>query len=185
MRVKSYPFALLLGLTIGISVSLSQAGNIHPSLLGPRQFHAEEDSVDVWIYFKDHGLTSESALAQELRYIEKNLLPKARQRRQNVRTNVLVDIHDLAVHQRYVQSVIEEGVRLRTVSKYLNAVSVRTTQTNLRSIAALDFVREIRPIAKGWRPPPDPKWFEERGSYGVQPPGLDELNYGPSYEQLN
>lgn len=182
---RSTACAVTLGiLLLGLLTADLGAGQIHPSLLGPNRFASSGDSVDVWVMFRDRGFADDQALARALDQAEKSLLPANRTRRLKVRKASLVDEHDLPLNSSYVQEVLNSGVRYRSVSRYLNALSVRSNVNTLATIAALPFVREVRPVAKGRRYEPEPSWKLSAPGPG-QPPGVDVLDYGPSYAQLN
>ncbi len=179
---------LVILIAIGFAFSFggrtASAGKIHPDLMGPRANFCAGDSLDVWIFFTDRGFSSDAQREAALREAEAKLLPAARARRMNVKQGRLVEEYDLPVNAGYVQAVLEKGARYRTVSRYVNALSARLSQELLPEIARLPFVKEIRPVAKGWRPPPPPQWLQAPPP--PAPSTLDgvDLDYGPSYEQL-
>jgi subtilisin family serine protease len=176
---------MLLAVTALIMVTgQADAGKIHPGLVGPRCTVSASDSVDVWIIFDDRGFADQESLLAALNEAAKSLLPENRYRRYKVKTGSLVDIHDLPVNKSYVTTVLGMGARYRTVSRYMNALSVRVSPDYLTRIAEYSFVKEIRPVAKAWRPLPQPDWNLPQPSFRHLD-GTDELNYGPSYDQLN
>ncbi|MFH1861493.1 MAG: S8 family serine peptidase [bacterium] len=156
---------------------------IHATLLGPGELYCPNDSADVWIFFRDRGFKDNSALRQALEKAAKSLLPANRQRREKVRSLFLVDERDLSVCPRYCEQVQRCGARLRTQSRYLNAISARIPRTALFPIAALECVKEIRPLAKGRRIEPPPNWNLPHDPIR-QPANTCDLNYGPSFAQL-
>lgn len=174
---------LLLSLIVG-TTSKSEAGTIHPSVMGPSRFITAQDSLDVWIIFTDRGYQTQESLISALEKAENNLLPANRARRQKVRSVSLVDEKDLPVSAGYVQAILDQGCRFRTVSRYINAVSVRVPFSKLRILADFPFVAEVRAVAKGRRYEPDIGWNISLSGF-PQTAGLDELDYGPSYNQLN
>jgi subtilisin family serine protease len=179
--------SLLIGITFGLALlfglQTASAEKIHPALIGPRADLASGDSVDVWVFFTDRGFTSNAQREAALREAEAKLTPAARARRMNVKQGRLVDEYDLPVNAGYVQVVLNKGARFRTVSRYVNALSARLPQGILPEVAGLPFVKEIRPVAKGWRSLPQPEWLQVEPPV---PPVEDDidLDYGPSYEQL-
>lgn len=183
MKYKSATLVLL-AVVLLLSAAQVFAGKIHPGLVGPRRVAASSDSLDVWIIFEDRGFPNREKLAQALKQAERDLLAGTRTRRQKVKTGSLVDEHDLSVHEPYVKIVLGMGGRYRTVSRYINALSARVPQNKIPDIAQLSFVKEVRPVAKGWRPLPIPNWSLTKSSSRPSA-GMDELDYGPSFDQLN
>ncbi len=173
---------LLLALLAFSQVGIS--GEIHPSLLGPSRSVSPGDSVDVWIFFSDRGFVDQAAYEGALLCAERSLLPRARARRLKMHNPNLVDKHDLPVNSDYARQIYDLGARHRASSRYLNALSVRISRRTVDALAALPFVREIRPVARGRRI--EPVRQPDGAARGVQqPPGVDLLDYGPSYDQLN
>ncbi len=184
MRFKPMIITVYVALFLIGSMPSFSANQLHSSLIGPHKHITQGDSIDVWVFFNDRGYEDENELNLALFQAEKNLLPKTKSRRLKVRPNSLVDERDLPVNQNYVGTILDMGGRFRTVSRYFNAASVRVHQDLLIPISELAFVKKVRPIAKGNRNQPDPDWsFSQPGSQ--QPDGTDELDYGPSYDQLN
>ena len=143
-------------LTLTLPEFCLQAGSIDPALLGPNRFVLAGDSVDVWVTFNDRGFTGPEALVQALRQAESSLLPRARDRRAKMHRASLVGETDLPVNATYVHQVLGLGARYRAVSRTINAVSVRLPSASLETTATLPFVAEVRPVAKGRLPLPDP-----------------------------
>ncbi|HEX7342767.1 MAG TPA: S8 family serine peptidase, partial [bacterium] len=185
MDIKGFKFSLLGAMILaGISFSGPQAGTIHPALKGPSRFLTTGDSLDVWVMFSDRGFESALALNRAIAQADESLLPHARQRRLKMNHPSLITEGDLPVNAAYVQAVLQIGGRYRTVSRYINALSLRVKQNHLQAIAELPFVLGIQPVAKAGRPPEPEGWGESAGQI-PQPPGTDLLDYGPSFAQLS
>ena len=74
---------------------------------------------------------------------EEYLSPRALQRRANL--GISIDEYDIPVNPEYLQAVADCGVELMNPSKWLNGVSVFTTDINqIEAINALPFVAEVR-----------------------------------------
>lgn len=184
MRIRMILIIVIVALMILSTWEDSQAGNIHPALFGPSRFVVAGDSVDVWVFFTDRGYKDDATMRQALQDAQKSLLPRTQARRAKMNRPSLVDVHDLPMNVHYAQAVIDLGARYRTASRYFNALSVRAPRSILEQVAALSFVREIRPVAKAWRPLPQSDWNLSEPML-EPPPGVDILDYGPSYAQLN
>jgi serine protease AprX len=134
---------------------------------------AADTPLQYWVYFRDKGL-SPVAVQQSLQTAAQNLTPHARARR--IRNHVpLADQYDLPVASDYVDHVRATGVRIRTVSSWLNAVSMEATPAQVARIEQLSFVKSVEPfrLRKALRDPGPVR----------SPRALDELAYGPSYRQ--
>ena len=74
---------------------------------------------------------------------EDYLSPRALQRRANL--GITIDAYDIPVNPQYLQAVADCGAQLINPSKWLNGVSVYTTDSNvIGAINALPFVAEVR-----------------------------------------
>jgi len=140
-------------------------------------------ATNVWVFFTDKHIADDRSLADAAGQYARKLDPHTRRRRLKVRTEgELTDFADLPVHEGYIQHIMEMGVRLRTRSRWLNAVSVQATGEQIRRMADLDFVSAVSEVA-GFRR----RGFElQKATYFQRPPGkLLPDDYGPSYAQLN
>jgi serine protease AprX len=138
-------------------------------------------TTSAWVYFTDRGFATDREYREALDRAQDNLLPHARWRRSKVRDFQLVTVHDLPVNAEYVRDVMATGAKKRIVSRYINAVSVDATWEQIQAISRLPFVRAIDPVAKAYRELPEIQ--PSRKSYSAPP--TDDLEYGPSYDQLN
>ena len=94
-----------------------------------------------WVEFKDKGGNTKS-LSNPSAYLSQ----KAMERRQ--RYHIVIDSTDLPVTESYVQAVQNTGVKVLNRSKWLNAVTVETTDTNLMNqVRALPFVSSTDIVA--------------------------------------
>jgi len=131
-----------------------------------------------WIFFNDKTegeSTSENVFQKAL----DNLDNRTRMRRSKVRHFSLVDNRDIPVSPDYIDEIKYTGVTIRTVSKWLNAVSVSGTIEQLRSISDFPFVKKIDPVYGGKRKSPSQRSLLKSSTE----PGRSD--YGPSYDQLD
>ena len=97
--------------------------------------------VAAWVFFKDKGSID---VASELAKLKSQLTTKALQRRMRSQNkNGLVDFHDLPVNADYVRNVTRLGSKLCQKSRWLNAVSIEATASQIEAIAELPFVKKI------------------------------------------
>jgi len=131
----------------------------------------------IWVFFRDRGsaAASDSALARAAR----DLAPRALARRAKAAAErgkpacpgatPCVDARDLDPDAAYVRAVEGSGAALRSVSRWLNAVSADADSAARARIAELPFVSEIRPVAR----------LDEGGVSES-----DEVDPGPAEHQL-
>ncbi len=137
----------------------------------------------VWVYFKDKGIREVWRLEKALAETQLNLNPRCLWRRAKVLTNrPLVDYDDLPVHPAYKYMVERIARRVRTTSRWLNAMSVDATPRQIRVLASLPFVRRIDPVLSFARREPPPP-----GVLNIPPFPDDPLfwQYGRSFVQLS
>jgi len=132
----------------------------------------------VWIFFIDKT-EGESTPDNVFQKALDNLDNRTRMRRSKVRHFSLVDNRDIPVSPDYIDEIKYTGVTIRTVSKWLNAVSVSGTLEQLRSISGFPFVKKIDPVYGGKRKSPVQRSLLKSSTE----PGRSD--YGPSYDQLD
>jgi subtilisin family serine protease len=176
-------FVLLCLIARGAGGAAQDALYIPPS--GPKISAALESTLKlagpgetfkVWVYFTDKGFFTEGELRGRLAALEAVLPSRTLERRAKVRPmGELVDFKDLGVHPEYRTRVLETGARHRANSRWLNAVSVEATKSQIETIASFPFVRRLDRVVgfRRWEP-------EVRGAF----PPRDSLPYGPSRTQL-
>jgi len=92
---------------------------------------------DAWVYFKDKP-SAASYLATPLNMLSQSAL--------NRRTaqGISLDYIDVPVEQTYVDQITNStGITVMAKSKWLNALHIRGSQTNIQALAALGFVESI------------------------------------------
>ena len=101
----------------------------------------EDDQIHAWIMFKDKG-PNVAARKQNI-----TLHPKTLERRKKLFSEP-VTWYDVPVHQKYINRIISVGVEVRRESKWLNALSVFASMDQIQTIAGMNFVTRIQPVAK-------------------------------------
>jgi subtilisin family serine protease len=136
--------------------------------------------------FRDRGTSAsvDSALAAAAR----TLSPRAIARREKAarergQSKPAVDVRDLEPNAPYVVAVEAAGARIRTTSRWLNAVSIDAEPEALAAIRNLPFVSDVRPVAVVAQEETDAPGMDSPGgtSSGL---GADEFWYGPAEHQL-
>lgn len=101
-----------------------------------------EAPVAAWIELAPKELPSRPLLASDT-----PLTPRAIERRARLRTEPgLVDARDYPISRDRIEAIRETGAHIRTVSRWLNAVSVEASRAQLGRIATLACVEGIRPL---------------------------------------
>ncbi|HEX5131292.1 MAG TPA: hypothetical protein VFX92_02265, partial [Candidatus Krumholzibacteria bacterium] len=177
MRIQLCTAALLGALVLPAGAAPPRA------LLSPaleRALSADSPTVDhaVWIYFSD------KSPAASLSAVEATLTPHARARRERNRGRAhLVDDLDRPVNATYVAALRNRGVRVRQVSRWLNAVSVDADAGGIERVATLPFVSHMDVVRGGRSQLPRPT--QEPGP--LAPPailGPASLDYGSAASQI-
>jgi subtilisin family serine protease len=185
---QGFVFGLITLVTMsGLAAELAQAqpqSKLHPGLV--RLLDETDGPVRAWVLFIDKGLASPAARATALDRVAAETNPRAAERRRLRRTAPgLFDEHDLPVVPGYIDQVVATGVRLRVVSRWVNAVSVVADRAQLEAIGALPFVRAMQPVGRSRRVEPvspsgeaDTDGLEDpgRGFYGYAQGQLQQIN---------
>ena len=152
----------------------------------------DSGSDRLWVFFEDKGLdrAGEELAIERFR---RELSARARWRR--AKAGFDVNANDLPVALTYIEQVHAKGADVVTVSRWMNAVSVRVDESTVASISRLPFVREVRPVAGATKPMPEfrpARGFDEGhrdGCVTPAPPYGDDradsrsLDYGESWWQ--
>jgi subtilisin family serine protease len=177
LRAPAVRIALLLpGLLLAIPALASASDGAIPPAAG-------EDVEPVWVRFVDKGLATPAAERAAIEAAAERLTPRARARRAKVRGARIADLLDVPLPAAAVDAVLATGARLRTRSKWLNAVSVDADPAQRAAIEALPFVESVTPVARRqWAPEP----VVPVSGAGGEPAGPTgrALNYGECSSQI-
>jgi subtilisin family serine protease len=136
----------------------------------------------VWVFFKDKGPAAEALSAAQ-----GTVTPRALSRRAlRGRTRGLT-ITDAPPAPAYVAAVSAASTRVRQQSRWLNAMSVEATASQVRAIESLAFVERVEPVRR-FRRGREP--LDVRGATAapeaVEPlRKASNLDYGSSFDQVN
>lgn len=162
----------------------ARGGTIGPRLAEALRGSAAAVSHLVWVSFTDKGAQELGKTAAPSTIVTEQSL----RRRANVLPKEsLVDDTDLPVNESYVTQLAATGAVVQNRSKWLNAVSVRTTADQIWSIAALSFVREVELVGRHKRslPPPAGPDDPTLNRPLAKTSGTNSLDYGPSINQVS
>lgn len=127
------------------------------------------------------SLTDKAATTYSLDRPQEFLSPKAIARRQ--KQQLAIDSTDLPVCHTYIEAIQSKGVKVITLGKWENFVTVSCNDPKLiDEIATLPFVRKTEKV---WTAPPadQPSMATTRDSLINNPAKTDSL-YGPAYGQI-
>ncbi|MGD0589317.1 MAG: S8 family serine peptidase [Bacteroidota bacterium] len=134
-----------------------------------------------WVFFCDKGTTTLQSTNPVLLGISERALKR---RTKVLPPDRLIDQLDLPVSEAVIAQIKQTGVKIRTISRWLNAVSVEGTQQQIQAINKLLPVAATEQVIAMNHPrpvpsssvPPTPLFKKALGSQG--------LDYGPSATQL-
>lgn len=150
--------ALLLAVCIAMPGLLGPApsraaGPVSPALERAMTKAPAGAPIPTWVFFKE----KEAAGPPALRKVEAGLTAHARERRaRNRAAGQLVDAYDVPVSPARIEALRDAGVRIRHVSRWLNAVSVDATAPRIRDIAAWPEVSRVDIVRASRAPEPLP-----------------------------
>jgi hypothetical protein len=164
-------------LVLLLSAGTGFSGEIAPSVRTWCGTAEDDETIAVWVFFRDKGALPSLRLESMLREIAAAYPARTVERRLAARPTRPFDIGDIPLHRPYIEELKSLGVEFRTFSRWLNAVSIEASAAGISDLAELGFVSRITRVS-GRRGSPQPE------TYGiVRPPRSLDL-YGSSYTQL-
>jgi serine protease AprX len=163
LRLPSTAAGLLLVLLVaaaGRAQDPGPAARVHPALRAA----AGEDSLLVWVWLADRGLTG-SERQRALARTRQELSLRALDRRARRGRITGVSTSDLPVHVPYLEALRSSGLRLRRTSRWLNAASGVVAPGDLDRVAGHPWVVRVTPLGRGGSGR-DPDLPESGGSGG-------------------
>lgn len=136
------------------------------------------ESGRVWIFLKDRPYTKTRSLhpAQTTDFHQESIQRRAQRGRGGWEDS------DYAVDPQYIKAVRDAGARIRTQSRWLNAVSAYCDARCRTKVSSFGFVSAVIPV-RTYRRPLEP--IEEvRGIHSFSADETSGLNYGSSKGQL-
>lgn len=141
-----------------------------------------------WVYFTDKGIDTRAGYRRGIDGLAYRLTPRSLERRKLRGRQGLFDFTDLPVSAEYVKEVESRCRKVRVVSRWLNAVSVEATRSEIENISELLFVRSIGKVVTYYRRKPEEgqqgSIYRPQGR-GRTKLGFDFGRYGRSYPQLS
>jgi serine protease AprX len=141
-----------------------------------------DSAVAVWVFFTDKGIKSIDEYKTAVSISVNQISERSMKRRALRGVNPSLDFTDIPVKKEYMEELENYRVKIRNISRWLNAVSIMGNREQIEKVKDLPFVRAIQKVARFTRSKP---------SGGEQPyQGLRKLQtgqvfgYGKSYDQL-
>lgn len=129
-----------------------------------------------WIMLRSKNALS--SYSQSLGITERALKRRAK----SLPPDRLIDDLDIPISESALSQIRQIGVKIRTVSRWLNAVSVEATPKQLQVVQALPVVTQSEPVVQFRRSHPLPSSMLSPSL--VKSSSVQGLNYGPSATQL-
>lgn len=144
----------------------------------------EGDTIlKIWIYFTDKGILSQTSLKRKMAGVRQSLKGHCLWRRLKVRSEYnLVDYSDLPLFSPYTKKIESIVRRIRTSSRWLNALSAEAAASEIQALAQLEFVQKIDLVVSFRRDEPPLIYSNDSGGEKKTNPNLD---YGPAFQQLD
>ncbi|MCP3977961.1 MAG: S8 family serine peptidase [bacterium] len=189
-------FALSTSLTVALCAGLSSAeaprsagafrGKALPSLERRLAEIPEGARLKAWVMFRrDKGVRSRTELSGALEQLHRTFDAHAVNRRQRLRTRPgLFDVDDIPLPEAWIDAVRATGAELVVESRWVHAVSVRATRTQLARLARLEFVERLRPVARVDRPRPAHDIDRAIEDAPATARGIAGAFYGESFDQI-
>ena len=163
----------------------SAQGKLSPALAVQLASLPADETRPVWVYLTDKGFESDSPglLKNALQERQQSLRERCLRRRAKVRPGQeMTDFEDIAVFSAYSERIRTMVPRVRTVSRWLNALSVEAGAREAASLASLGFVSRLEPVAAFRRG--DDQQLVPQSAASPAALFFDPI-YGPSNAQLN
>jgi len=136
--------------------------------------------IRVWLLFKDKGPAESFFPDNSINDISQRALDRRLKLMQN---EPLTDWYDLPLYQPYIEAVKPYVKSLRTISRWLNALSVEIQPVYLDSVRCLDFILGIDTLYSfKTRPLPEPQTAENAKKFNKN--DRYQEDYGPSLTQV-
>lgn len=141
-------------------------------------------SQKFWIFLNDKGPRALAKDAAALENAKARLTTRALARRAKVLApDALIDQTDVEVYQPYLDALSRHGLKPITISRWLNALTVKATPEQIKAAQQLPFVDKIQVVAT-LQAPPAPRVQPEPGSSLQKAGAPHRFSYGPSLTQM-
>jgi hypothetical protein len=141
--------------------------------------HAAAQTNHYWIVLRNKGVSSSLQKNSQFLGITERALKR---RAKSIHPDKLIDEFDLPILESALSQIKQTGVKIRVVSRWLNAVSVEATPQQLQLLNTLPIVSKCEPVVRFKNSYPVPSPVTQ--SPLMKSSGVQTLNYGLSATQL-
>jgi len=141
-----------------------------------------DSAAAVWIFFTDKGIKSIGEYKISISLSVDQISERSMKRRAIRGVNPSLDFTDIPVKKEYVEELENYGVKIRNISRWLNAVSILGNREQIEKVKDLPFVRAIQKVARFTRSKPSVEEKQYKGLGKLQEGQV--FGYGESYAQL-
>ncbi|MCH7722091.1 MAG: S8 family peptidase [Bacteroidetes bacterium] len=145
---------------------------------------SDKDELLVWVFFNDKGENLSSYFANPNSVVsEKSLKRRAKVLAQDQ----LISKMDLPVNSEYIKKIVSLGFAVKQKSKWFNGVSGYATRSEIGLIAQLSSVKNLDIVRRFKLDYSIEKKLNDQpqGDLLIQPKGVNSIDYGQSFTQLN
>jgi len=140
---------------------------------------AKTQTQHYWIILRNkNGSSSLQKKSDVLGISERSMKRRAK----SLPPQQLIDEYDVPVSETVLSQIKQTGVKIRTVSRWFNAVSVEASQQQCQMITAIPGVLQVEPVVQFKSPRPLPSTAPPASL--ARTSGTQGIDYGPSATQL-
>ncbi|MCK4386290.1 MAG: hypothetical protein KAW52_08515, partial [candidate division Zixibacteria bacterium] len=141
-----------------------------------------DSTIAVWVFFTDKGIETLGEYRKAIEQCRYQVSERSVERRKKRGRKPIFDFTDIPVNKRYTDELKSLNLKIRVVSKWLNAASVLANKNQIEEIEKLSFVKAIKKVATFYRKEPFTPREDLKKFY--EAPKDQVLQYGESYAQL-
>jgi serine protease AprX len=141
-----------------------------------------DSAIAVWVFFTDKGVKTDGEYKKAIEECGYQLSERSVERRKLRGKKPIFDFTDIPVKNQYLDELKNLNLKIRIVSKWLNAASILANKNQIEEIEKLPFVRAIEKVVTFYRK--EPLIPEENLKKLYEAPKDEVLQYGESYPQL-
>ncbi|MCX7834582.1 MAG: S8 family peptidase [bacterium] len=152
---------------------IANGSELPPTIEKAFQSNPERQSIPIWVLLP----LPENDYLKDLTFFQ--VLPEASKNRR-ILHNSKPDFRDRPITREWVDKILQTGAKFRTVSRYLQAVSVEATREQIREILQIQGIVGVRPVAQGRKTNTKIQKIDEPSTILE----LDSLPYGRARAQI-
>ncbi len=159
-----------------------QIPRVTPRLSQLYQGIPADSQVKIWVFLTDKQIFSEGDYFKAIEECKSGASPRALRRMELRSESKGFDFTDIPLPEEYVERIEAMELKVKTQSKWLNAVSLYANEKQVQELSLLPFVKSIDKVARYKRIEPQVSGVCLPKHYAV--PQGTSLDYGNSYPQL-